>query len=315
MRRLAPSAAVTILTIFAGLAALVLGGACGRDEPRREAPAGAPAPVATVVTLMPSGTEVVAALGAAGLLIGVDTYSEYPPEVKRLPKVGTFLAPNVEAIVRLRPSLVVVDDVHAPAAGALRDAGIETVACPLHALPDVRHALRAVGARLGKAAEAERVIHEIDAALDAAAAKRPARRPRVLAVIDREAGGLGSLVAAGPGSWIDELLAVVGGDNVMQASGVRYPKISLEEVLRGQPDVILDLSYAAHEAAMAAGSAAAPAGSAAAPAGSLLGTWRAVDVPATRTGRVVELHRPYLVAPSPRVTQALADLARAITPP
>lgn len=187
---------------------------------------------------------------------------------------------------------MIVDDVHAPAAAALRDAGLETLACPLHALPDVRRALRTVGARIGKADEAERVVHEIDAALDAAAARRPARRPRVLAVIDREAGGLGSLVAAGPGSWVDELLAVVGGDNVMVASSVRYPKISLEEVLRGRPDVILDLSYSARDGVQA---------------------WRAVDVPATRAGRVVELHRPYLVAPSPRVTQALVDLAAAIS--
>jgi iron complex transport system substrate-binding protein len=283
------------------LALLLVALACSRDEPRREAPAqGRAAGAPGVVTLMPSATEVMAALGATSMLIGVDDYSEYPPEVKRLPKVGAFLSPNVEAIVRLRPSLVIVDDVHAPAAAALRDAGIATVACSLHALPDVRHALRAVGARIGKAAEAERVIREIDAALDAAAARRPARRPRVLAVIDREAGGLGGLVAAGPGSWIDELLAVVGGDNVMLASGVRYPKISLEEVLRGQPDVILDLSYAAHAEAAARGA---------------LGPWRAVDVPATRAGRVIELYRPYLVAPSPRVTQALADLGAAIARP
>jgi len=268
---------------------------CSRDEPRG-APArrGQSAAAPTVVTLMPSATEVMAALGATSLLVGVDAYSDYPPEVRQLPKVGAFLTPNIEAIVRLSPSVVVVDDVHAPAAAALRDAGLETIACPLHALPDVKRALRAVGARLGRAAEAERVVREIDAALDATAARRPARRPRVLAVIDREASGLGGLVAAGPGSWVDELLAVVGGDNVMLASGLRYPKISLEEVLRGQPDVILDLSYAAKSGVAA---------------------WSAVDVPATRAGRVVELHRAYLVAPSPRVTQALADLAQAIAPP
>ena len=283
-----------LLVLLALLLVLLRGAAgCSRDEPRR-APAGAGPAAPRVVTLMPSATEVMAALGATSMLIGVDQYSEYPPEVQQLPKVGAFLTPNLEAIVRLRPSLVIVDDVHAPAAAALRDAGLETVACSLHALPDVKRALRTVGARIGRAAEAEAVVREIDAALDAAAAHRPAKRPRVLAVIDREDGGLGSLVAAGPGSWVDELLAVVGADNVMLASGVRYPKISLEEVLRGAPDVILDLSYAAR-------SSVAP--------------WRAVDVPATRTGRVLELFRPYLVAPSPRVARAIADLAQAIAAP
>src|SRR5207302_1006780 len=141
-------------------------------------------------------------------------------------------APNLEAIVALKPTLVIVDDIHGQTAGALHDAGIATVECPMHALPDVKAALRTVGARLGKAREGEAVVVAIDAALDAAAAHRPARHPRVLAVIDREAGGLGNLVAVGPNSWIDELLAVVGGENVLVGSVVRYPRISIEEVLR-----------------------------------------------------------------------------------
>src|SRR2546427_4842476 len=101
-----------------------------------------------VVSLMPSATEVVAALGAADLLVGVDDFSHYPPEVEQLPKVGSFVAPNLEAIVRLRPTLVIVDDVHGQVAAALRDRGVETIACAMHALPDIKVALRAIGARL-----------------------------------------------------------------------------------------------------------------------------------------------------------------------
>ena len=242
-----------------------------------------------LVSLTPSATEVVAALGATKLLVGVDEYSTYPPEVKDLPKVGSFLTPNLETIVRLAPSLVIVDDVHSQAAGALHDAGVATVECPVHALPDIEGALRTVGDRLGRRAEAERVIGEINAALDAARRQRPAKRPRVLAIIDREAGGLGNLIAAGPGSWIDELLAVVGAENVLMASGIRYPKISMEEVLRARPEVILDLSYAAGVEA-----------------------WTGVEVPAVAAHRVRAVNAPYLTAPSPRVAQALDALAAAI---
>ena len=244
-----------------------------------------------LVSLSPSATEVVAALGATALLVGVDDYSVFPPEVAKLPKVGSFLSPNLETIVSLAPSLVIVDDVHSQAAGALNDAGIATLACAIHALPDVKAALRSVGARIGKPEDAARVVNEIDAALDRAAANRPARRPRVLAVIDREAGGLGNLVSAGPGSWVDELLAVVGGENVLRAAVVRYPKISLEEVLRTRPEVILDLSYAARQS---------------------MAAWNGVDVPAVTNGRVRALDDAYLIAPSPRVAEALAALARAI---
>jgi iron complex transport system substrate-binding protein len=247
-----------------------------------------------VVSLTPSATEVVAALGATGLLVGVDDYSTYPAEVTKLPRVGSFLAPNLETIVSLRPSLVIVDDVHGQVAGALHDAGIASVACAIHGLPDVKAALRAVGAQIGRAGDADRVIEGIDAALDRAAARRPAKRPRVLAVIDREAGGLGNLVTAGPGSWVDELLAVVGGDNVLSAAGVRYPKISAEEVLRARPEVILDLSYPARDS---------------------IAAWDRLAVPAVAAHRVRAITDAYLLAPSPRVAEALAALARAIGPP
>jgi iron complex transport system substrate-binding protein len=264
---------------------LALAAACHRDD---APPASSTAP--RVVSLTPSATEVVAALGATDLLVGVDDYSKYPPEVTALPKVGSFLSPNLETIVRLRPTLVIVDDIHARTAGALQEAGVTTVECAIHALPDVKSALTSVGARLGKSDKAAQVVASIDAALDEAASHKPARRPRVLAVIDREAGGLGNIVAAGPGSWLDELLAVIGAENVLAPSGVRYPKISLEEVLRTQPEIILDLSFSKTD----------------------LAAWRDVKVPAVANNRVVALEEPFLSAPSPRVAEALAVLAKTV---
>jgi iron complex transport system substrate-binding protein len=264
--------------------------ACGKSATKSATPPDG----ARIVTLAPSATEVVAALGAASELVGVDTYSEFPPDVKALPKVGSFLQPNLEVIIKLEPTLVVVDDIHGATGRALGDAGIKTVACAFHALPDVKQALHTVGGALGRAREATAAVEAIEVALDAAAAARPARHPRVLAIIDREAGGLGGLVAVGPGSWVDELLAVVGGDNVLAASGIRYPKISLEEVLRAQPEVILDLSFAGR---------------------SNISEWSSVDVPAVKARRVIALSAPYLVAPSPRVKAALDTLAAAIKPP
>jgi len=253
----------------------------------------APSAQSRIVSLTPSTTEIVAALGATKDLVGVDQYSDYPDEVKMLPRVGSFLAPNLEVIVQLTPTLVIVDDIHGQVAGALRDHGLATVGCSMHALPDVKECLRTVGAKLGRTKQADAVIEEIEHELDAAAAARPAKRPRVLVIIDRESGGLGNLVAAGPGSWVDELLAVVGGNNVLAASGVRYAKISLEEVITGDPEVILDLSFDENEARKAA-------------------AWKQVDVTALRTNRVRMMKDAFLRGPSPRVKQALATLAEAI---
>jgi iron complex transport system substrate-binding protein len=287
------------MIVAAATMLLALASACGKSPSStatatgsaEAAHSGGSGTGARIVTLAPSATETVAALGATSLLVGVDAYSEYPPDVTALPKVGSFLQPNLEVIVRLAPTLVIVDDIHGATGRALHDAGIKTVECAFHALPDVKRALQTVGAAIGRASEAAAAVEAIDAALDAAAAARPARHPRVLAIIDRESGGLGNLVAVGPGSWVDELLAVVGGDNVLAASGVRYPKISLEEVLRAQPEVILDLSFAGK---------------------SNVAAWNGVDVPAVKNKRVVALSDPFLVAPSPRVKEALATLANAI---
>ena len=233
---------------------------------------------------MPTGTEVVAALGSTPSLVGVDQYSEYPADVKTLPKVGTYLAPDLEAIVRLHPNFVIVDDVHGQVAAALHDRGVETVGCTAHVIADVQACLRTVGARLGRTQQATDAVNAIDAALAAARARRPARHPRVLAIIDREPTGLGNIVAAGPGSYLDELLAAVGGDNVLAATGVRYPRIATEEVLRANPDVILDLSGHGGDA------------------------WKDLGLPA----KVRALTADTLRGPSPRVADALGVLATAL---
>jgi iron complex transport system substrate-binding protein len=234
-----------------------------------------------------------AALGATDLIVGVDDYSTYPPEAAKLPKVGTFLQPNLEAVMRLRPTLVIADDVHGAFERRLSDAGIAAVECPMHELGDVRSSLTKVGAALGRDPAAKAAIAKIDAAVDAAAARKKTRtgpRPRVLAVIDHEPGGLGGLVVAGPGSWLDELLAIEGVDNAMLGAGARYPKISSAEAIRAQPTVILDAAFAADPATDA-------------------DLWKDVA-----GARVVVAKEPFLQAPSPRVAEALARLDEILYP-
>ena len=256
----------------------------------RAAPKAEPA-AARIVSLTPSATEVVAALGATSLLVGVDQYTTYPPEAAALPRVGTFLAPDVEAILRLRPTLVIVDDIHTAVAGSLHDLGIATIDCPMHTVADVRTSLTRVGEKLGKADAARTVIAGIDQAIaDVRARRHGGPRPRVMAVIDREPTGLGYLVVGGPGSWHDELLTLVGADNALATAPSRYPKLSLEEVLRAAPDIVVDTTFGADPARAQA-------------------DWApAARIPAVANRRIAVTKEPYMMAPSPRMAQALADL-------
>src|SRR5262249_16941453 len=118
--------------------------ACGRTRPADDGPP-------RIVSLTPSATETVAALGALDLLVGVDDFSTYPDAAAKLPPVGTFLQPNREAVMRLRPTLVIADDIHGAFEQRLHDAGIHAVECPMHTLADVRSSLTKVGAQIGRA--------------------------------------------------------------------------------------------------------------------------------------------------------------------
>lgn len=240
-----------------------------------------------IVTLSPSATEIVAALGATAELVGVDDYSDFPARVTGLPHVGSFMTPNLEVIVQLRPTLVIVDDIHSQVAGALHDAGITTRECAMHTIADVKTCLALVGADVHR--DPAPAIASIDNAI--ARVEAPAKHPKVLLVIDREQGGANSIVAAGPGTFNDELLALAGGDNVLAGAAVKYPKIGTEEVLRTQPDVILDLSYAGRDSMKA---------------------WDAVEVPAVKNHKVQLLTSSLLAHPSPRIGEALELLARSI---
>jgi iron complex transport system substrate-binding protein len=274
--------------------ALLIG--CDRKRPT-PAPETAATP-ARLVSLTPSATEVVAALGAADLLVGVDNYTTYPASTAALPRVGTFLAPSVESILRLRPTLVVVDDVHTAVAASLHDLGIRTVECPMHTVADVRRSLERVGAAIGRGAAATAAIAAIDRAIaDVKARRHGGPRPRVMVVIDREPSGLGYLITGGPGSWHDELIGLVGADNALATAPTRYPKLSLEELLRAAPDVIIDTTFGAD------------------PARLLTDFAPAARVPAVANRRIALLKEPYMMAPSPRVAQALAELEAVVYRP
>lgn len=271
------------------LAACALALLCCTLACRRTSP---PPSELRLVSLTPSATELIEALGLTEHLVGVDEYSTYPPRVGTLPKVGSFLTPSLETIVALRPSHVIADDIHRDLEATLRDAGITTVLLPMHSLADVRSALTALGRALGRSERAGEVLRVLDARVETATATRLRPAPRVLVVLDRAAAGLTGLVCAASGSWIDQLLALLGADNVLAASGVRYPKVTLEEVLRADPDVILDLSFVDDGGA----------------------AWRGAALRAERTHRVHALREPFLLSPSPRVPEALATLRAALAP-
>ena len=195
-----------------------------------------PAPPTRVVSLLPSLTETVCALGACARLVGVDRFSNWPPEVRQLPQLGGGIDPNLEAIVRARPDVVLVS--HASRiTDRLRSLGIQTVVLEPKTHADVRRVLVTVGQLLGLPPEegAERVWRRIAQGMDAAAAALPAHARRARVYIEVSRGPY----AAGEASFIGETLARLGVANVVPASLGPFPKLNPEYVVRADPDLIM----------------------------------------------------------------------------
>jgi len=194
------------------------------------------APPARIVSLLPSLTETVCALGACARLVGVDRFSNWPPEVRQLPQLGGGIDPNVEAVLRLRPDVVLVS--HSGRVGErLRSLGLKVVVLEPKSHADVRRVLDAVGQLLGlpQAEGAGRVWQRIERGLAEVAATLPeqARRARVYVEVSR------GPYAASEASFIGETLARLGVANVVPAALGPFPKLNPEYVVRADPDVIM----------------------------------------------------------------------------
>jgi iron complex transport system substrate-binding protein len=203
---------------------------------------GAAAPASRIVSTSPSITETVFALGLGDRVVGVSSFCRFPAAVARLPTVGSFLRPDTELIARLRPDLVVVHAGPNDVPRQLATLGIRSVTVDRGTLASVYSSIKVIGTAAGVADRANALVTGIQRQLDAvraSAARRPAKK--VLVIMGRQPGTLSDLIAVGRGSYMNDLVTVAGGINVLDDPRLPdYPHISMETVIRLQPDLIVD---------------------------------------------------------------------------
>jgi len=249
-----------------------------------------------VVSLAPSLTEIVFALGRGDWLVGVTDFCDYPPEARSKPRIGGPMTPDLERVVRLRPDLVL-----ATADGNPREtlAQFARLHIPVFAVKPEGYAgilgsAEAVGRALRAEREAAALVQDIQgrvAAIRRAVAGRP--RPRVLYLVWAD-----PLIAAGPATYIHDLMEMAGGENVVRERSVPYPRLSWEEVVGAAPEVILVASHRDGPDRPSIGEA-----------------WRGwQSVPAVRSGRIMAVPGDTIHRPGPRVVEGVERLARAIHP-
>lgn len=192
-----------------------------------------PQPPARIVTLLPSLTEVVCELGACERLVGVDNYSNWPPSVRKLPRLGGLEDANIEAIVALKPDLVLMG-YSSRSMGRLESLGIKVMSLEPENLPDLRRVWGQVGEALA-ANNAQQLWERLQAGVDAAARSLPAPLRGTTVYFEVNSGPY----AASEASFIGELLARIGAANVVPGLLGPFPKLNPEFVVRADPQVIM----------------------------------------------------------------------------
>jgi ABC-type Fe3+-hydroxamate transport system substrate-binding protein len=279
-----PGAALAAALLLVGCAR---GDRTGRDLDDTGHPLPSPAARARIVSLSPTTTELLFALGAGDRLVGRTHWDTWPEAARRVADLGDGIRPSIEAVLAVRPDLVVLyaTGENADAARAFRAAGIDVVSLRVDRIEEFERAARILGDVIGEPDAATLVVDTVRATLDRVRAVTGAlARPRVFLHAWES-----PLLTIGGGSYLTQLVDIAGGTNVFADLPQPSPQVSFEEVLRRNPDFVL-------------GSPATLR--------TLRETPRWRQLPAVREGRFLETDSTLLGRPGVRLGEAAVFLAR-----
>lgn len=288
--------------------AALLASACGAP---RSAPSGSPSGAASaaprvaaagdgggrIAVMSPAAAETLAELGVGDRVVAVGDFVDWPPELAGRPKIGAFDAPNAERLVELGVTqlFTAASEAGRGEHARLEGLGIEVVALDTSTFAGTLAAIAETGRRVGREAEARQLLERIAARIDEVR-RRAAAGPRRRVLV---AVGHDPLFVAGPGSHLDELVTIAGGQNVAHDATSPYPMIALESVLERAPQVIVD-------------SADNRPGN---PRGLEPGRWaRWPFLPAVAEGRVAFVDPWHLLVPGPRLADMAELMGRLVHP-
>jgi iron complex transport system substrate-binding protein len=291
--RIALAAALVAVTLLGAGPAVAL---TARDMLGREVTL--PAPPQRIVSLVPSVSEIIFALGAESRLVGRTDFCDYPPAVLGKPSVGGMVNPNLETLVTLRPDLVFATDEgnREDTIQQLKRLGIAVYLVHANRIAQTVDLIARVGALTERQADVPRVSGEMLRRIEAVRkAVAPFPRRRVLYVLWPD-----PLIVPGAGSMLTELIEIAGGTSITATDGEAYPRFSLEAAVARAPEVII---LADHSTGASTAGRAAPE------------KWkRLTSVPAIQAGRLHSADLSILHRYGPRVPDGIETLARFIHP-
>lgn len=196
-----------------------------------------------IVSTAPSITEMLFALGAGDRVVGVTSYCRFPPEARSRPKIGSFVSLDMEALLAQRPDLVLLSAGRRDLQDQLRSASLPFLVLDHDELQGIYRSIRQLARVLKIEARGDALVASIEDRIDGLRRRfggRPIRS--VLLVVGRTPGSLSDLYVVGDVGYLADLIRLAGGRSLFSGLHLRYPRVSLEEVLVRDPDVIIDMS-------------------------------------------------------------------------
>ena len=257
-----------------------------------------------IISMAPSVTEVLFALEQGDKVVGVTRYCDYPPEALEKTAIGGFLDPNYEAVVALKPDLVVLLPIHTDAQLRMEQLGIRTLTVEHRTLDGILESITIIGDASGSRSEAESMLADIRTRMshiEKITDNLP--RPTILLSAGRGmgTGKLEEVYVAGKNQWYDEVITLAGGRNAFTDETIQFPALSGEGLYRLNPDVIIDMAPDLAGLGLTRQE--------------VIREWDVMDkCSAVINNRVYVLDGDYTTIPGPRFIQVIEDVARVLHP-
>lgn len=257
-----------------------------------------------IISLSPNVTEILFALGLGEKIVGVTRFCNYPPEAKAKPQVGGYLDPSYEAILRLKPDVVILLPEFEQIKNFLTELKINYLSVSNKTVSDILDSIEFLGNEFGVEQKAEKIAKEIRTKIERIKQKTEnSIKPKVLIVIERTMGTgvIEDVYIAGKNTFYDELIGMAGAINAYEDEKIAYPILSAEGIIHLNPDFIIDLVPQLNQTGLNSTM--------------LKKDWNCLNqVAAVKNRHVYIMRQDYAVIPGPRFIIFLEDLARIIHP-
>lgn len=247
-----------------------------------------------IIALSPAINEIIFALGAGEQVVGNTTYSTYPEAAQKVAKVGGYFEPNLEKILLLNPTLVIMQDNNLKLGKQLNQLSIQTKVVDIDTIPHIRDSILVLGKLLHQETKAEAIVNDIDTHLEAL--KNIVSDKKILIVIGHNTALVKQIFVAGQNLYFNDIIEASGNHNAPQSTRTGQPILNQENIISTDPDIVILLAHAMKEKGLTTYD--------------LIEPWKDLPIKVADTEQIYIIDKEYAGIPSDRLVLFLEDFQK-----